>query len=149
MSLMFKSKSDFSRKDSETGNLSQLHGQDRIYDYFSLFAELSPYHCLSSLYCLVLIFELMVTCLDDKKMDCFIIGLSTMLQEHMALNTGGSFPEFVSNVIIADDAIRAHKEVKKRKVVVAPSGSAPPRYQTMYHHSPTYPPRQQQHHQRQ
>jgi hypothetical protein len=82
-------------------------------------------------------------------MDCFIIGLSTMLQEHMALNTGGSFPEFVSNVIIADDAIRAHKEVKKRKVVVAPSGSAPPRYQTMYHHSPTYPPRQQQHHQRQ
>jgi hypothetical protein len=43
MSLMFKSKSDFGRKDSETGNLSQLHGQDRIYGYFSLFAELSPY----------------------------------------------------------------------------------------------------------
>jgi hypothetical protein len=32
----------------------------------------------------------------------------------MALNTGGSFLEFISNVIIVDDAIRAHKEAKKR-----------------------------------
>jgi hypothetical protein len=48
--------------------------------------------------------------------------------------------EFVSNVIIADDAIHAHKEAKKRKAVAAPSGSAPPRYRTVYHHSPTYPP---------
>jgi hypothetical protein len=86
---------------------------------------------------------------DDKKKDCFMIGLSTKLQEHMALNTGGSFPEFISNVIIADDAIRAHKDAKKRKVVSVPSGSAPPRYQTVYHHGPTYPPHQQQQHQRQ
>jgi hypothetical protein len=28
---------------------------------------------------------------DDKKKDCFMIGLSTNLQEHMALNMGGSF----------------------------------------------------------
>jgi hypothetical protein len=62
----------------------------------------------------------------------------------MALNTGGSFPEFVSNVIIMDDAIRVHKETKKRKVVAAPSSSAPPRYQMVYHHSPTYLPHQQQ-----
>jgi hypothetical protein len=65
---------------------------------------------------------------DDKKKDRFMIGLSTKLQECIALNTGGSFPEFISNVIIADDAIYAHKEAKKRKVVSAPSGSAPPRY---------------------
>jgi hypothetical protein len=77
---------------------------------------------------------------DDKKKDRFMIGLSTKLQECMTLNTERSFPEFVSNVIIADDAIRAHKEAKKRKVVAALSGSAPPRYQTVYHHSPTYPP---------
>jgi hypothetical protein len=32
---------------------------------------------------------------DDKKKDHFMIGLSTKLQEHMALNTGGSFQEFV------------------------------------------------------
>jgi hypothetical protein len=42
---------------------------------------------------------------DDKKKDYFMIGLSTKLQEHMALNTGGSLPEFSNNVIIADDAI--------------------------------------------
>jgi hypothetical protein len=63
----------------------------------------------------------------------------------MALNTGETFQEFVSNVIIADDAIRAHKEAKKRKVMAAPSGSAPPRHRTVYHHGPTYLPHQQQH----
>jgi hypothetical protein len=77
---------------------------------------------------------------DDKKKDRFMIGLSTKLQECMALNLGGSFPEFVSNVIITDEAIRTHKEAKKRKVVVASSDSAPPRYRTVYHHGPTYPP---------
>jgi hypothetical protein len=84
---------------------------------------------------------------DDKKKDHFMIGLSTKLQERMALNMGGSFQEFVSNVIIADEAIRTHKEAKKRKAVGAPSGSAPPRYRTVYHHSPTYSPHQQQQHQ--
>jgi hypothetical protein len=65
------------------------------------------------------------------------------------LNTGGTFPEFVSNVMIADDAICAHKETKKRKVVAAPSGSAPPKYRTVYHHGFTYPPRQPQQYQHQ
>jgi hypothetical protein len=77
---------------------------------------------------------------DKKKKDHFMIGLSTKLLEHMALNTGGTFLEFVSNVMITDDAIRAHKETKKRKVVAAPSSSAPPKNQTVYHHGPTYPP---------
>jgi hypothetical protein len=77
---------------------------------------------------------------DEKKKDRFMIGLSTKLQERMALNTGGTFPKFVSNVMIADDAIRAHNETKKRKVVAAPSSSAPPKYWTVYHHAPTYPP---------
>jgi hypothetical protein len=36
MSLMFKYKSDFGRKGIETGNLSQLRGQDRIYCYIPL-----------------------------------------------------------------------------------------------------------------
>jgi hypothetical protein len=85
---------------------------------------------------------------DDKKNDRFMIGLSTKLQERMALNTGGTFPEFVSNVMIADDAIRAHKETKKRKAVTAPSGSAPLKYRTVYHHRSNYPPRQQHQYQR-
>jgi hypothetical protein len=48
--------------------------------------------------------------IDDKKKDRFMVGLSTKLQERMAINTGGSFPEFVSNVIITDDAILGCKE---------------------------------------
>ncbi len=85
---------------------------------------------------------------DEKKKDRFMISLSTKLQERMVLNTRGRFPEFVSNVMIADDAIHAHKETKKRKVVAAPSSSAPPKYRTVYHHGPTYPPRPQCQHQR-
>jgi hypothetical protein len=77
---------------------------------------------------------------DKKKKDCFMIGLSTKLQERMSLNTGGIFPKFVSSVIIANDAIHAHKEAKKRKVVAAPSGSAPLKYRMLYHHGCTYPP---------
>jgi hypothetical protein len=71
---------------------------------------------------------------NDKKKDHFMIGLSTKLQERMTLNTGGSFLEFVSNVIIMNYAIHAHKEAKKRKVVTAPYNIAPPRYQMAYHH---------------
>jgi hypothetical protein len=65
---------------------------------------------------------------DEKKNDRFMIGLSTKLQECMALNTGGTFSEFVSNVMIVDDTIRTHKETKKRKVVAASSSSAPSKY---------------------
>jgi hypothetical protein len=86
---------------------------------------------------------------DDNKKDRFLIGLSMKLQERMAFNTGGSFPEFASNVIIMDDAIHAHKEAKKRKAMAALSGNAPPRYCMVYHHGPTYSPRQQQHQQQQ
>jgi hypothetical protein len=77
---------------------------------------------------------------DEKKKDRFMIGLSTKLQERMSLNTGGTFSEFVVNVMIADDAIHAHKKTNKRKVVAAPSGSAPLKYRMVYHHGPTYPP---------
>jgi hypothetical protein len=85
--------------------------------------------------------------IDEKKKDRFMIGLSTKLQERMALNTGGTFLEIVSSVMIVDNAIRAHKETKKRKVVAAPSSSAPLKYRMVYHHSPTYPPRPQHQHQ--
>jgi hypothetical protein len=76
-----------------------------------------------------------------------MIGLSTKLQEHMTLNTRGTFLEFVSNVMIVDDAIHTHKETKKRKVVAAPSCNAPLKYRTVYHHGSTYPPGQPQQHQ--
>jgi hypothetical protein len=77
---------------------------------------------------------------DEKKKDRFMISLSTKLQERLALNSGGTFLEFVSNVMIMEDAICAHKETKKRKVVAAPSSSAPPKHRMVYHHGSTYPP---------
>jgi hypothetical protein len=86
---------------------------------------------------------------DDRKKDRFMISLSTKLQKRMVLNTKGTFLEFASNVMIAHDAIRAHKKTKKRKAVAAPSGSAPLKYRTVNHHSPTYPPRQLHQHQHQ
>jgi hypothetical protein len=117
------------KKRQEFMDLKQ--GGQSVHDYSKLFNHLAQY-------------ALDQVDTDDKKKDRFMIGLSTKLQERMALNTGGSFPEFVSNVIIVDDAICAHKDAKKRKVVAALSGSAPPRYRMVYHHGPTYLPRQQQ-----
>jgi hypothetical protein len=76
-------------------------GGRSVHDYSKLFSHLVQY-------------ALDQVDMSDKKKDRFMIGLSTKLQERMALNTGGSFLEFISNVIIVDDAIRAHKEAKKR-----------------------------------
>jgi hypothetical protein len=74
----------------------------------------------------------------NGKKDHFMNGLSTELQERLALSTDGTFPEFVSNAIIVNDAIHAHKESKKRKVMVASSHSAPPKCRVVYH--PPRPP---------
>jgi hypothetical protein len=67
-------------------------------------------------------------------------GLSTKLQVHLALNADWTFLELVSNAIIADDANRAHQESKKKKVLTAPSGSAPHKYR-MVCAPPHHPPR--------
>jgi hypothetical protein len=66
-------------------------------------------------------------------------GLSTKLKEHLSLNTAGTFPEFLSNAIIVDDTIHAHKEGKKRKVMTTPSGS-PPKYRIIYAPCNNLPP---------
>jgi hypothetical protein len=76
----------------------------------------------------------------EKKKNRFMTDLSMKLHECMVLNIGGSFPESVNNIIITYDVIRAHKESKKRKVVVAPSGSAPLKYWMVYYLCPTYQP---------
>jgi hypothetical protein len=122
------------RKRQEFMDLKQ--GERYVHDYSKLLNHLAQYASDQ-------------VDMDDKKKDHFMIGLSTHLQECMTLNTGGSFLEFVSNVIIADDTIRAHTKTKKRKDVTAPSRSAPSKYQTVYHHASIYPPRQPQQHQHQ
>jgi hypothetical protein len=65
---------------------------------------------------------------NEKKKHRFMNGLSTKLQEHLVLNADWTFLELVSNAIIADDPIHAHRESKKKKALVAPSGSAPHKY---------------------
>jgi hypothetical protein len=66
-------------------------------------------------------------------------GLSTKLQERLALNPDYTFLELVSNAIIADDTNRAHQESKKKKALVAPAGSAPQKDRMIrapHHHPP-------------
>jgi hypothetical protein len=104
------------KKHQEFMDLKQ--GGRSMHDYSKLFNHLAQYAP-----------DLVDT--NDKKTHRFMIGLSTKLQERMALNTRGSFPEFISNVISMDDAIHAHKDAEKRKVVAVPSSCAPPRYQTL------------------
>jgi hypothetical protein len=113
------------KKRQEFMNLKQ--GKRSMHDYSKQFNHLAQY-------------ALDQVDTDDKKKDRFMIGLSTKLQERMMLNTRGTFLEFVSNVMIMDDAIRAHKETNNRKVVAAPSDSAALKYRAVYHHSSTYPP---------
>jgi hypothetical protein len=72
-------------------------------------------------------------------------GLSTKLQERLALNADCTFLELVSNAIIADDANRTHQESKKKKVLAAPSGSAPHKYRMVC--APHHHPLRQHHHQ--
>jgi hypothetical protein len=72
-------------------------------------------------------------------------GLSTKLQERLVLNANWTFLELVSNAIIVDDTIRAHRESKKKKALAAPSGSPPPKYRMLC--APHCHPPQHHHHQ--
>jgi hypothetical protein len=118
------------RKHQKFMDLKQ--GGRSVHDYSKLFNHLAHY-------------ALEQVDIDPKKKGHFISGLSTKLQQRLALNTGGTFLDFMSNCIIADDAIRAHKEGQKRKAIAAPSSSAPPKYRMVYTPCHTHPPRPHQH----
>jgi hypothetical protein len=68
---------------------------------------------------------------NDKKKYRFMNGLSTKLQERLAL--------------IADDANHAHQESKKKKALTALAGSAPHKYSMV--RAPHHHPPHQHHHQ--
>jgi hypothetical protein len=53
-------------KDSKTGKLCCLYGQDRVYRCFFVNVELSPLTLLKFAILLSLISKLMVMCLDDR-----------------------------------------------------------------------------------
>jgi hypothetical protein len=66
-------------------------------------------------------------------------GLSTKLQERLALSVGWTLLELVSTTIIADDTFHAHRERKNKKALAAPSGSASHKYRMVcapHHHPP-------------
>jgi hypothetical protein len=91
-------------------NLGQ--GDQSVYTYSKLFNHLMQYAL-----------EWVET--NDKKKACFVRSLSTKYRECLPLNNAGTFPEFLSNAIIVDDAIRDHKERKKNKAMIVPSDNAP------------------------
>jgi hypothetical protein len=77
----------------------------------------------------------------NEKKERFMNRLSTKLQERLALSMGGTFPNIVSNAIIADDKIHTHKESKKKKDMAPSSSSAPLKYRVVYPPPrPTYQP---------
>jgi hypothetical protein len=82
---------------------------------------------------------------DEENKYCFMKGLSTKLQERLSLNADWTFLELVSNAIIADDANHAHQEIKKKKALAAPLGSAPHKYQMVC--APHHHPLRHHHHQ--
>jgi hypothetical protein len=86
-------------------------GDRSVYDYSKLFNYLAQY-------------ALEPVDTDGKKTYHFMNDLSTKLQEHLALNADRAFLELVSNALIMNDVIRAHKSSKKKKDLAAPSGSA-------------------------
>ena len=52
---------------------------------------------------------------DEKKQACFRQGLSSKLQDRLAMVRFDSFSELVNGAIIQEDAHLAHKAEKKRK----------------------------------
>jgi hypothetical protein len=106
--------------------LTLQHGNQSVYVYSKRLSHLAQY-----------VLEQVDT--DEKKKYRFMNGLSTKLQERLALHADWTFLELVSNAIIANDANRAHQESKKKKALAAPAGSAPHKYQMVcapHHHPP-------------
>ena len=63
---------------------------------------------------------------DEKKQACFRQGLSSKLQDRLAMIKFDTFSELVNGAIIQKDANLAHKAEKKRKAPAAGSSSRAP-----------------------
>ena len=69
---------------------------------------------------------------DEKKQAYFKQGLSSKLQDRLAMVKFDSFSELVNGAIIQEDAHLAHKAEKKRKAPAAGScNSTPQRFLLM------------------
>ena len=63
---------------------------------------------------------------DEKKQACFRQGLSSKLQDRLAMVKFDTFSELVNGTIIQKDAHLAHKAEKKGKAPAAGSSSSTP-----------------------
>ena len=63
---------------------------------------------------------------DEKKQACFRQGLSSKLQDRLAMIKFDAFSELVNGAIIQEDAHLAHKAEKKRKAPAEGSSSSAP-----------------------
>ena len=63
---------------------------------------------------------------DEKKQACFRQGLSSKLQDRLAMFKFNTFSELVNGAIVQEDAHLAHKAEKKRKTPAAGSSSSNP-----------------------
>ena len=67
--------------------------------------------------------------MDEKKQACFRQGLSSKLQDRLAMFKFNTFSELVNGAIVQEDAHLAHKAEKKRKAsAVGSSSSAPQKF---------------------
>ena len=64
---------------------------------------------------------------DEKKQACFRQGLSSKLQDRLAMVKFDTFTELVNRAIIQEDAHLAHKAEKKRMVPAVGSSSSTPK----------------------
>ena len=89
---------------------------------------------------------------DEKKQACFRQGLSTKLQDRLAMFKFNTFSELVNGAIVQEDAHLAHKAEKKRKApAVGFSSSNPQRFRLVqtgpqrarFQHQPVSRPLQQ------
>lgn len=70
---------------------------------------------------------------DAKHKDRFMEGLNAELQDHLNLNMGVTFAEFVSNAINAKDGYKkVQSECKRSASSVGSSSMPPPKYRMIY-----------------
>ena len=81
---------------------------------------------------------------DEKKPACFRQGLSSKLQDRLAMVKFDSFNELVNGAIIQEDAHLAHKAEKKRKAPAAGSSSSTPQQFRLVQSGPQRAPFQHQ-----
>ena len=81
---------------------------------------------------------------DEKKQACFRQGLSSKLQNRLAMIKFDTLSELVNKTIIQEDAHLAHKAEKKRKALAAGSSSSTPQWFRLVQSGPQRAPFQHQ-----